>query len=228
MTGLAKWATPERQECLIKLWVQYGNQCLLGHRACPIREHYTHLEPRLIRVPKPILQACKNKDGNPIYDARGNLEYIKVYPLVGTIQPIKTECRLYELKSEKLIKDWIADDKAQRQAEYQAEYEARHNTRERTYPLHGRFSAISQEIFYDTQPEYYLENVGISGLTFKPFARLRLASSPLRLHVDLGDSFKGMSKCKRRKAVRYGKIPKDLEDRINDACWKAVKVYLNQ
>ena len=67
----------------------------------------------------------------------------------------------------------------------------------------------------------------LADLTFKPFARLRIASSPMRLHVDLGDSFKGMSKCKKRKAVRYGKIPKDLEDRINDVCWKAVKHYLS-
>ena len=227
MTGQAKWANPERQEYLVKLWVQYGNKCLLGHRACPIREHYTHLEPRLIHVPKPTLQACRDKDGNPIHDLKGNTVYITVYPLVGTIEHTKTECRLYELKSEKLIKDWITDDKAQRQVEYQAEYRARHSTYERRFPLHGRFSAISQEIFYDSQPEYYLENLGISGLTFKPFARVRIASSPMRLHIDLGDSFKGLSKCKKRKAVRYGKIPKDLEDRINDVCWKAVKQYLS-
>ena len=106
------------------------------------------------------LQACRDKDGNPIHDSQGNPLYITVYPLVGTIEQVKTECRLYELQSEKLIKDWINDDKAQRQAEYQAEYKARHSTYERRYPLHGRFSAISQEIFYDNQPEYYLENLG--------------------------------------------------------------------
>ena len=134
----------------------------------------------------------------------------------------------YEIYIDDLVADWIADDRAQRQAEYQAEFEARHSTHERTYPLHGRFSGIGQDIYYDNQPEFYLEGLGISGLTFKPFAKLRLASSYIRLHVDLEDILKPVSKSQKRKAIRYGKIPTDLQDKIHDRCWQAVKHYANQ
>jgi hypothetical protein len=134
----------------------------------------------------------------------------------------------YEIYVDNLIEDWKADDRAQRQADWQAEFEARHATHERTYPLHGRFSGIAQDVYFDNQPEYYLEGLGVSGLTFKPFAKLRLASSYIRLYVDLGDTLKPMSKSKRRKALRYGKIPHELEDKIQSMCWRAVKHYLNQ
>jgi len=134
----------------------------------------------------------------------------------------------YEIFIDNLVADWIADDRAQKQAEWKAEFEARHSTNERTYPLHGRFSGIGQDIYYDNQPEFYLEGLGISGLTFKPFAKLRLASSYVRLHVDLEDILKPVSKSQKRKAIRYGKIPTDLQDKINDRCWQAVKHYANQ
>ena len=134
----------------------------------------------------------------------------------------------YEIFIDNLVADWIADDRAQRQADWQAETKARHSTNERTYPLHGRFSGIGQDIYYDNQPEFYLEGLGISGLTFKPFAKLRLASSYIRLHVDLEDILKPVSKSQKRKAIRYGKIPTDLQDKINDRCWQAVKHYANQ
>jgi hypothetical protein len=83
-------------------------------------------------------------------------------------------------------------------------------------------------IYYDNQPEFYLEGLGISGLTFKPFAKLRLASNYIRLHVELDEILKPMSKSKKRKAIRYGKIPKDIQDRINIQCWQAVKHYMSQ
>jgi hypothetical protein len=233
------WVTPARQEFLIKLWIQYGNKCLLGHPACPIREHYIHDYKRHVLVPQVKNVPCIDGSGNPIKDANGNQLFISVYPLIKDvlhdkrIRQVETDdgfthlFGLYDLKSETIIKNWIADDKAQKQAEWQAEYKTRHAKGERTYPLHGRFSGISQEIFYNNQPEYYLEGLGISGLTFKPFAKVRVASSLLALHVDLGDLLKPMSKNQRRKAVRYRQIPVSLENRINEACWFAVKSYLN-
>ena len=82
-------------------------------------------------------------------------------------------------------------------------------------------------MFFDKQPEFFIEGLGISGLTYKPFAKLRLASSFMRLHVDLADTLKPVSKNKKRKALRYGKIPNELQDKIHNACWLAVKHYLN-
>ena len=227
MAKLPRWTSPARQGYLIKLFSLYGNQCLLGHTACPIPEHYIHTEQKAVLVPTSKLLPCKDKDGNALRDAKGNQLYLTVYPISKAILNTKSISRLYELKSENVIKDWIADDRAQSQADYQAEFEARHKTNDRSMPLHGKFSGIGKDVYYDNQPQYFVENVGISGLTYKPFAKLRIASSYIRLFVDLGERFKPVSKSQKRKAIRYGKIPKDTMDKIELACWKAVKHYLS-
>ncbi len=82
-------------------------------------------------------------------------------------------------------------------------------------------------MFYDKQPEFFVEAIGVSGLTYKPFAKVRLASSFMRLHVDLKDTLKPVSKNQKRKALRYGKVTADIQGKVNDACWLAVKHYLN-
>jgi hypothetical protein len=169
MPKLPKWATPDRQAYLVKLFIRSQGFCVFGHKPCPIPEHH------------------------------------------------------YEVFIDNLIKDWVADDKAQRQAEWQAERKALHSLGERRYPLRGQFSAIGKDIFYGNQPQFYLEGVGISGLTFRPFAKVKLASSYMRLHIDLADSLKDTSKNARRKAVRYGKLTDTATARIR----QAVKDYLH-
>jgi hypothetical protein len=129
----------------------------------------------------------------------------------------------YEAYIEGLIKDWVADDRAQRQAEQDAESKALHSLGERRCPLRGRFNNISRDIFHARQPQYYIEGVGISGLTLKPFAKVRLASSYMRLHIDLADSLRDTSKNARRKAIRHGKLTDTARQRID----KAVKHYLD-
>ncbi len=138
--------------------------------------------------------------------------------------PEQRVARLYELKSETAIKHWVADDREQRQADWQAERKAIHSLGERRLPLRGQFSAIGKDVFYADQPQFYLLGLGISGLTFKPFARVRLASSFMHLHVDLGDSLKGVSKNRKRKAIRYGRIDKEIDKR----CSLAVRDYLKR
>jgi hypothetical protein len=134
----------------------------------------------------------------------------------------------YELFIESLIKDWVADDRAQRQAEWEVERRQLHSLGERRYPLRGQFSNIAQDIFFAEQPQHYLEGLGISGLTFKPFAKVRIASSYMRLFVELGDALKGVSKTKRRKATRYGKaLPPQVQRRIELLCSLAVRHYQN-
>ena len=123
----------------------------------------------------------------------------------------------YEVFIEHLIRDWVSDDRAQRQAEWQAEQRQIHSLGERREPLRGRFSNIAKDIFYTEQPQFYLLGLGISGLTFKPFARVRLASSFLHLFVDLGDTLKAVSKNKRRKALRYGKVTNEINGKIREA-----------
>jgi len=164
-----KWATPDRQAHLVKLFTRSKGFCVFGHRHCPYPQHY------------------------------------------------------YELFIEDLIADWVKEDRAQRQAEWQAERKALHSLGERRYPLRGEFSAIGKDIFYASQPQYYVEGIGISGLTLKPFAKVRIASSYMRLHIDLADSLKNTSKNARRKAIRYGKLTDTATARIK----QAVKDYLD-
>jgi hypothetical protein len=134
----------------------------------------------------------------------------------------------YSLFIDDLIADWKQADREQRASEWLAELKAIHSLGERTYPLRGQFSAISREIWGDSQPLYYIQDLGMSGITLKPFAKVRLSSSYMRLYVDLGDSLKRVSKCKRRKAIRYGKpLPKQFEEKVTVIVREAVKDYLH-
>ncbi len=84
------------------------------------------------------------------------------------------------------------------------------------------------DIFHDSQPLYYLEALGIDGLKLTPFARVRLGSSYMRLYVDLGNTLRGTSKNKRRKAIRYGKpLPQEVKAKISQLVGLAVRDYLN-
>jgi len=133
----------------------------------------------------------------------------------------------YEARIKLIIADWVADDRAEAQALWRAEQKTIHGLGERSYPLRGEFSAIAKDIFHTHQPQFYLIGLGISGLTFRPFAKVRLASSFVGLHIDLGDALRGVSKNKRRKAIRYGKaLPKDIQNSVDSLCRQAVRHYL--
>ena len=134
----------------------------------------------------------------------------------------------YEVYIEALIDDWKAEDREQARLDWEAERKALHSLGERRYPIAGRFNNISQDIFHDKQPLYYLEALGISGLKLQPFAKVKIASSYMRLYIDLGNSLRGISKNKRRKAIRYGKeLPKSIQERIAEKVSLAVRDYLN-
>ena len=171
--SLPKWATLDRREVLIQLFLSSGGFCVYGHKKCLIPEHH------------------------------------------------------YCLYSELLIKDWKQVDTEQSQADWQAERKALHSLGERTYPTRGQFSAISRDIYAGNQPLYYLDGQAVSGLTFTPFIRVRIASSYIRLYVDLGEALRQVSKSKRRKAIRYGKaLPEPTKVAIRRKVLEAVKDYL--
>jgi len=130
----------------------------------------------------------------------------------------------YAIAIEHIIEDWKEEDREN----WKLERKAIHSLGERRYPIRGQFNTISKDIFYDRQPLYYFEALGISGLTLQPFAKVKLASSYFHLYIDLGDSLRGTSKNKRRKAIRYGKqLPKSIEERIAEKVRLAVRDYLN-
>ena len=133
----------------------------------------------------------------------------------------------YYLHTEILIRDWKQIDRDDRQADWQAERKALHNLGEQHYPVLGRFNAISKEIFASNQPLYYLQGQSVSGLTLKPFVKVRLASSYVRLYIDLGEALREVSKSKRRKAIRYGKpLPQETQGIIRRKMLEAVRDYL--
>ena len=125
-----------------------------------------------------------------------------------------------------LIRDWIADDREERQALWQVEQRVMHSLGERDR-ARGQFDAIAKDVFFAEQPLYYVEGLGISGLNFKPFAKVRIASRFTCLHVDISHAVKGVSKNQRRKALRYGKLPNELWESIDQTCSLAVHHYLD-
>jgi len=130
----------------------------------------------------------------------------------------------YEPFIDGLVGDWSAQDRAERWAVWKAEQKALHSLGE-VGRTRGEFNAIAKDIFFATQPLYYLEGMGISGLTFRPFAKVRLASSFIALHVDVGDAMRNASKNKRRKAIRYGKVTPEVKKEVDRLCSMAVRDY---
>ena len=129
---------------------------------------------------------------------------------------------------EGLISDWKASDKAQDNAEWEAERLLLHSLGERRLPIRGQFNNISQDIFFDKQPLFYLMGLAVSGVTLTPFAKVKLSSSYISLFVELGNTLKGVSKNIKRKAIRYGKaLPPKYRMRVEQVCREAVKHYLN-
>ena len=127
---------------------------------------------------------------------------------------------------EGLIDHWQAEDRADSLALWQAEQRALHNLAERG-AIRGQFNAIGRDIYHDAQPVFYLDGLGMSALTFRPFAKVRLASSYVCLHVDVASALRKVSKSQRRKAIRYGKpLSHTSKAEIDQICSMAVKDYL--
>jgi len=234
--AMAKWVNPERQAQLVKLFLESHGFCVHGFTPCQGKWEWKTLTLCAHGKPcgKPVLEGelCQFKpcDGKPHLPC-------KVFRAVKLIwhcgygdYPCSKpyDCH-YELVASRLIREWVSDSRSQDNAEWQAERKALHALGERREPVRGRFNGISRDIFALNQPDYYLEGLGISGLTFKPFAKVRIASSYMRLYIDLGDNLKAVSKNKRRKAVRYGKpLPKAVDSRIDLTISKAVRHYQNR
>jgi hypothetical protein len=134
----------------------------------------------------------------------------------------------YETDIHRIISNWVADDRESNKYAWQAERKALHTLNEKRLPLRGRFNNVSSTIWHENQPLYYLENIGMNGLTLKPYARVKISSSFVHLYVDLGDNLRSMSKHKKRKVIRYHKpLPSQVNEIISRLITQAVKHYLN-
>ena len=126
-----------------------------------------------------------------------------------------------------LIKDWIADDREARAYINKVMRSQLHRIPE-LGSLRGQFNFVSRDIFHDSQPQYYLEALGVSGLTFKPFAKVRIASGYTRLYIDISEPLRGVSKNRRRKAIKYGhSLPVDIQKQVEAICNRAIAHYLS-
>ena len=234
---MSKWATPERQAHLVELFIKSNGFCVLTSKPCQVK-----WERQTITVcswgkfcnnpiPEPIPDGtpCRYKpeEGKPILPCHTLTVHSSRFHCAYGDYPCSKphECH-YELYTDRLVKEWVQSDRQVKQAEWEAERKQLHSLGERRTPLRGMFSNIGKDIFYPRQPEYYLEGLGISGLTFTPFAKVRIANSFMRLFIDLGNALKPMSKNKRRKAIRYGKpLPKEISSQVSELCNKAVRHY---
>lgn len=222
-----KWVTKKRQRELVRLFIEGGNNCLSGHKNCPIPEHYLHTETKINSVAKAVDVRCFDSNGNVLTDSNGNVLYITVYESENVIQQTHKLVTKYELLSDNAIKNWVSDDRQANQAIWERERKAIHALNERSYPLRGRFNNVSSVIFHESQPIYYLEHIGMNGLTLKPFALVKLASSNQQLYIDLGTSLRGVSKNRKRKAIRYHKpLPSQANEMVTRLVGEAVKDYL--
>ena len=238
-----KWVSYERQAHLVRLFVNYPDNCLLGHYLCTNPEHYRYNSESYYTVAMESKQPILNEDIETSHDENGNIIlkdwskyklddngnpiYINTYTAVPVVETKQKFSRLYDKLSDTCIQNWRADDRQTDLAEWKRERYNLHTLNERTLPVRGRFSYISNVIWHESQPIYYIEGIGMNGLTLKPFAKVKLSSSYEYLYVDLGTSLRAVSKNKKRKAIRYHKpLPSSVDAVIADTVGKAVKEYL--
>jgi len=225
---MPKWATNERQAQTLDLWAKYGNRCLLGHTACDDFEHYIYRKPKPLFGIKPKPIKCVDRYGNPILDNNGQPLWTVEYKLIPDWVKSPPELiRLYDLRLAEVIEDWVREDKQAKAYERRAISRMLHSIPE-VGKLRGEFNAISRDIYHESQPTYFIECLGISGLTFKPFAKVRIASTYTRLLVDLKAPLTSVSKNRKRKFIRYGKgLPIEVQREVELTCNKAIAHYLS-
>jgi len=221
-----KWVTPERQRQLALLFSTYGNKCLLGHFCCPEVEHYLEAVPKLVTYSIVKQVACVDKVGNTLRDREGNIAYTQSYGIGHDVVYRERLNTAYDRAVDSIVGDWVREDATARAYLRSIENRRMHSLNE-TGRLRGHFNAISRSIYFDNQPMFQVLELGIDSLTFKPFAKVRIASSIVALHVDISEALKPLSKCKKRKAIRYGKpLPNTIAEVVSESASRAVSKYL--
>lgn len=247
--AIPKQVLDSRKTYLIKLFLDSGGLCVYGFSPCkgkricvektvcaygkvcdsptignlckfkPV-ENQPHLPCQTVNLHREYWR-CAYGD-YPCYNAK------RLFDESTLTSGVKGDC-FYPLYTKQLIREWSNADRAQSLAEWRAEAKALHSLGETRTPIRGQFNNISRDIYSSAQPLFFVETLGMNGLTLKPFAKVKLASSYLRLHIDLGDCLHkvNVSKNAKRKAIRYGKpLPKSVEERIAEKVSLAVRDYL--
>jgi hypothetical protein len=228
---MRKWVTPNRFQHLVDLFPRYGNRCLQGHLNCPVKGHY--VEEVSIAMCYAVVRdvPCVDKYGNTQRDEHGDIVYTQAYGVkLATGKDRAVRCRpntLYEKLTAEIVRDWVRDDCEARAYLRKLEARGLHSFTSESGSLRGSFNAISRTIYCDNQPMFQILGLGVDALTFRPYAKVRVAGSIVALHVYLADALKPLSKCKRRKVVRYGKpMPPEMMALVSEEANKAVRHYL--
>ena len=238
MTTQPKWSTSNRKAQLVKLFLDSGGFCALGYSPCKGKWQTGSKVVCAYGTPcnnPQVKCACRFKcltdDGIPIRQCKVLTLEFRFWrcghnPELACYAPF--DCH-YERVANRLVKEWQAEDRVQANLDWKAEVKAMHSLGERRLPIRGKFSNIATDIFFERQPLFYLESLGMSGLKLQPFAKVKLSSSYMRLYVDLGDSLKAISKNKRRKAIRYAKpLPQEVAVKVSKLVSLAVRDYLSR
>jgi hypothetical protein len=215
--SIPKWVTPERQAYLVRLFNQSHGCCIYGHTPC--KGHFT------------VKRIGVNHYGNEVeyrYTRRWHCDYGDTHcynavwrmGVMGNLI-LEGECFYNQVES-RLIREWSLESRQDTIALNKIETIANHKTNDRILPLHGKYSGVSQDIYYSNQEDYFIDGYGINGITFKPFVKIRLASSKVRLFVDVSNVLKPLSKNQRHKALRYKHINFNIQNCIDLACIQAV------
>ncbi len=228
---MRKWVTQDRFQHLVDLFHRYGNKCLQGHLNCPDMTHYFEAVPVAMRYAVVKDVPCVDRYGNTQRNADGEVVYTQAYGIklaTGKDRIIQYRPNtLYEKLTAEIVRDWVRDDAEARAYLRKLEARGLHAFTSESGALRGNFNAISRTIYCDNQPMFYILGLGVDALTFKPYAKVRIAGSIVALHVYIGEALKTLSKCKRRKVVRYGKpLPAVMTAIVSEEAAKAVRHYL--
>ena len=255
VTTKPQWATPERQERLVRLFARYHNRCRQGDPACPdlrhhfegcavehesvrtkeLRQHIQALEDRELTVTRRerliLLQQKHEQLLAELTRLRQDCPQMEHYAehlaraMFGET-PIELPLTLYKKLSEGAIESWKAEDREERSMLRKLEQQQIHDG---TYGRYGSdFDPVARDVHHQERPEYYLLGFGVSAESKKRIAVIRVPSTYIRLHVDVAGAFQGasISRNKRRKMARYQSgPPARVWEEIDRRCAEAVRDF---
>ncbi len=254
-TTKPQWATPERQEHLVRLFIQYHNRCKLGHAMCPdLRHHYqgcaaVHENVRTEELRRRI-QVLENRElavtereriialaleqdklNGEVTRLRENCSIVEHYfehlaRAMFEAEPIEIPLTLYQKRSEGAIEAWKAEDREERSMLRKLEQQ---QIQDGTYGRYGSdFDPVARDVHHQERPEYYLLGFGVSAESKKRIAVIRVPSTYIRLYVQVSEAFQGVSvsRNKRRKMARYqSDPPAQVWAEIDRRCAQAVRDF---
>lgn len=207
-----QWATPERRAYMDKLQVLLlSGRCSYGEVLCPVLERFR--------------QAVREKIGEPnapVWIMRAALATPKVLARF----PIADLHHLPPWLAKELEAYWKADDRDKRSYLLKLEKRRMHALSPQI-TKRGEWDSIRREQYLANREVFEIVAIGISALTFKRVAQVRIPSLKATLWVDLTRI--EVNKSKSRKLARYkrGAAPKEMESRIVERCRKAVERCLS-